>query len=172
MFLARKITRAKWVHKKGQLAEGEIAADAVTADLRTQDNSLSFWRCPTGTKDELEKVALAIAATRDRVEKIEIVWLAENELLDTGQYLKDTEGQTPVLELTQLHVDVCRLDYVRLGKVAHHIINAIENKRYCRLSRRCVTDLLAAAVLQEQVQLAHLQEGVATEVQNLIKAGT
>ena len=32
-------------------------------------------------------------------------------------------------------------------------------------------DLLAAAVLQEQVQLAHLQEGVAREVQNLIKAG-
>ena len=34
MFLARKITRAKWNPQKG-LSEGEIVADAVTADLRT-----------------------------------------------------------------------------------------------------------------------------------------
>ncbi len=43
MFLARKITQAKWRPKEG-FADGEIAADAVNADLRTQDNSLSFWR--------------------------------------------------------------------------------------------------------------------------------
>ncbi len=171
MFLARKITRAKWTHKKGQLAKGEIAADAVTADLRTRDNSLSFWRCSTETTDDLEKAALAIAAARDRVDKIEIVWLAEDELLDTGQYLKNTDGQTPVLELTRLHVDVCRLDYVRLGKVAHHIINAIEKKRYRRLSRRCVTDLLVAAVRQERVEISRLQKGVQAVVQKSLEAG-
>lgn len=87
MFLARKITRAKWTHKRGQLAKGEIAADAVTADLRTQDNALSFWRCPAEARDDIEKAALAIAATRDRVDKIEIVWLTEDELLAAGQYL-------------------------------------------------------------------------------------
>ena len=47
MFLARKVSLAKW-SKKDELAEGEIPADAVTADLRTQDNKLSFWRCGNG----------------------------------------------------------------------------------------------------------------------------
>ena len=66
MFLARKITQAKWRPKAG-FAEGEIAADAVTVDLKTQDNSLSFWRCPTETTQDLEKAVLAIAATRNTV---------------------------------------------------------------------------------------------------------
>ena len=39
MFLARKITQAKWRPREG-FAEGEIAADAVTVDLKT--------RCPSG----------------------------------------------------------------------------------------------------------------------------
>ena len=169
MFLARKITRAKWTHKRGGLAKGEIAADAVTADLRTQDNALSFWRCPTEDGDDIEKAALAIAAARDSVDKIEIVWLVEDELRDDGQYLEDTKGQTPVLELTGLHVDVCRLDYVRLGNVADHIIRAIEKKRYRRLSKRCVTNLLATAVKQKQVKIACLPDKVQMAVQKLLE---
>ena len=35
MFLARKITRAKWSNK-AELSADEIPADAVTADLRTR----------------------------------------------------------------------------------------------------------------------------------------
>ena len=42
--LARKISRAKWEATK-DLGDGEIQADAVSADLRTMGNTLSFWRC-------------------------------------------------------------------------------------------------------------------------------
>ena len=112
---------------------------------------------------------MAIAAARDSVDKIEIVWLAEDELRDDGQYLEDTKGQTPVLELTGLHVDVCRLDYVRLGNVADHIIRAIEKKRYRRLSKRCVTNLLATAVKQKQVKIACLPDKVQMAVQKLLE---
>lgn len=56
MFLARMISRSKWEPKSRMHAE-EISADAVTGDLRTQDNSLSFWRCPSGSAVELEDVA-------------------------------------------------------------------------------------------------------------------
>ena len=57
MFLARKISLAKWSKKQeqGELAEDEIPADAVTADLRTQDNKLSFWRCGDGEGDRSQR---------------------------------------------------------------------------------------------------------------------
>ena len=42
MFLIRKIARAKW-ESKDDLSKEEIPADAVTVDLRTSDNVLSFW---------------------------------------------------------------------------------------------------------------------------------
>ena len=63
MFLARKITRAKW--DTGQeLSAGEISADAVTSDLRTKENTLSFWRCRTETNGDVEDAVLGFGTRR------------------------------------------------------------------------------------------------------------
>ena len=163
MFLARKITRAKWVTKQ-ELSAGEISADAVTGDLRTQGNSLSFWQCGIGEEAEVEEAALAIAAPRDRVDRLEIVWLAADELQDDDQTLREIEGKTPVTGLTKLHVDVCRLDYVRLGKVARRVVTAIERDRYFLLTKARVKKLLAAAVAQGRIALNDLSKGIQAEV--------
>ena len=85
MFLARKISLAKR-SKKSELEVGEIPADAVTADLRTQDNKLSFWRCGDGKRVEIEEAALAIAAAWESVDKIDVVWLAADELRSDPQF--------------------------------------------------------------------------------------
>jgi hypothetical protein len=66
MFLARMITRPKWQPKQG-LASDEIPADAITADLRTSNNVLSFWQCGEATDPEISTAVLAIAAGRDRL---------------------------------------------------------------------------------------------------------
>ena len=74
-FFARKITRAKWM-RHPELSAGEIAADAVTADLRTSGNALSFWRCGSAAEVEVERVALAMAAAGDRIDRLDLVWIA------------------------------------------------------------------------------------------------
>ena len=84
MFLARKITLAKWRSGK-DLLEGEISADAVTVDLRTKENSLSFWQCGDEAQTKIEDAALAIASGWERVDKLDIVWIAGEELEATGQ---------------------------------------------------------------------------------------
>ncbi len=163
MFLARKVSLAKW-SKKDELAEGEIPADAVTADLRTQDNKLSFWRCGNGEGIEVNEAVLTLAAAGTRVDKIDVVWLAVDELRSDGQTLQDTKGRTPVLELAELHVDVCRLDYIRLGKVAQHIFTAIQKAQYLRLGKARVKQLLAEAVKQERINPNDLQKRVREEL--------
>ena len=160
MFLARKITLAKW--KKRELSEGEISADAVTADLRTRENKLSFWRC--GSETEVEDAALAIAAAGERVDKFYIVWIDEEELKTDGQTLEDTPGRTHVTELIDRHVDVCSLDYVRLGKVAHRVMAAIKKGQCTRLSKGRVTKILVAAVKRGRVNLDDLEKRVQEEV--------
>ena len=152
MYLVRKITRAKWSGGQG-LADGEIPTDAVTADLRTQRNSLSFWQCPTDEDDELDDLALAIATGRDFLDTVEFVWLDDDELMDDGLTLNETPGRTPVTELSESHVDVTQLDYLRLGTVARHISTAIEENRYRRLTRRSVKNLIADAMEQDRVDL-------------------
>ena len=163
MFLARKISLAKW-SKKSELEVGEIPADAVTADLRTQDNALSFWRCGDGERAEVNEAALALAAAGTRVDKIDVVWLAADELRSDGQTLQDTEGRTPVLGLAELHVDACRLDYIRLGKVAQRIFTAIQKEQYRRLGKARVKGLLAEAVGQGRIDPDDLEKRVREEL--------
>ena len=163
MFLARKISLAKW-SKKGELAEGEIPADAVTADLRTQDNKLSFWRCGDGEGIEVNEAVLALAAAGTSVDKIDVVWLAADELRSDGQTLQDTKGRTPALELVELHVDVCRLDYMRLGKVAQRVVTALKEERYLRLGKARVRNLLAEAVEQGRIDPNDLEKRIREEL--------
>ena len=163
MFIARKITLAKW-NPNEELALGEISADAVTADLRTRDNKLSFWRCGNGTQTEIGEVVLAMAATGDRVDRIELVWISEDELRADGQLWKDTEGRTPVEQLARQHLDVYRLDYVRLGKIAHRVADAIMEGRYERLKKERVLDILVAAVRQRRLELNDFKDKVRAEV--------
>ena len=121
MFLVRKIARAKWDATRNAergLADGEISADAITADLRTLGGTLSFWRSSSEAAGDLEDAALAIAAAGQRLDRIEVVWLAIEDLHADGHILRDSPGQTPVADLAERHVDICQLDYVRLGKVA------------------------------------------------------
>lgn len=163
MFIARKITLAKW-NPNEELAPGEISADAVTADLRTQDNKLSFWRCGNGSQTEIGEVALAMAATGNRVDKIELAWIPEDDLRADGQLWLDTEGRTPVEQLASRHLDVCRLDYVRLGKIAHRVADAIKEGRFERLKKERVLDILVAAIQQRRLELNDLKDKVRAEV--------
>ncbi len=178
MFLARKITKAKWGSKNGLLAT-EISADAITADLRTTDNELSFWKCGRGEKRQVENAALAIAAAGNRIDKFHIVWLSIKELqLDCVQYKenqeimpgKENKKVTPIKDMVDLHVDICRLDFIRLGKVASRIRAAIENCRCLPFSRQRLMELLAAAIREDRVELSELnfKECVKEKVRKLI----
>ena len=80
MFLARKISEAKWrTSQEPEWSDGEIPADAVTIDLRTRENTLSFWRYGDGSESEVEEAALAMAASGDHIETVVMVWLSEED---------------------------------------------------------------------------------------------
>ena len=161
MFIVRKIAHAKWDVTRNAargLADGEISADAVTADLRTQGGTLSFWRCPTEANGDLEEAVLAIAAAGERLDKIEVVWLAVKDLQGDGQALKDSSGLTRVADLTRTHLDVCKLDYVRLGKVAQRVADAIGSGSCRPFTKMRVKGLLLKAVEEGRINPHELSE--------------
>ncbi len=147
------------------MSEGEISADAVTGDLKTQGNVLSFWRCTSAKEKDLDDVALAIAAGRNRIAKVEIVWLDDEELRNDGQAMENTNGRTPVTDLITSHVDVIKLDYSRLGKVAHRIASAIVDERYLLRTRNQVKELLVPAIDRDRVNLDVIDQKILDEIQ-------
>ena len=167
MFLAHKITKAKWTKKTG-IVHGGIPADAITADLRTRDNTLSFWKCGSGSEESVRDVILALATNHERIEKIEVAWISDEDLKTDNQNWKSTDGETRVPDLITQHVDIYHLDYIRLGKVAHRVMTALDEGHYLLLTRARVRKLIAAAVVQNRVELATLQDKVRDEVVQLL----
>lgn len=157
MFLAIKINLPKW-KKKQDILQEEISADAVTADLRTNSNKLSFWKFNDQCEIEqgIRDVALAVIAAGNHVEKIEIVWLYASALCNDGHILKPTLGRTAATELAQLHMDVCGLDYVRLGSLAQHINEAIIGERHRRFTKKQAKCLLKEACEKGRVTVGEL----------------
>ena len=161
MILVRKISHPKWKPSPAFLPE-EIRADAITADLRTTDNALSFWECET--ESNLNGPALAIAAAMDRVDKIDLAGLPQEILTGHGLTHAHTDGQTPATDWVRRHVSISKLDYVRLGTVAHQINAAIKQRRFRRFSRQEVADLLIAAARDNLVESSKLHEKVQKEI--------
>lgn len=158
-FVARKISRAKW-EKRPEFAEGEIPADAVTTDLRTKQNALSFWRCGGDGTPDVENVALAIAAAADRIEKVDVVWLAAEQLIEDRQTIEGCPGRTPVADLADSHVDLRRLDLVRLGQLANRVAEALKEGRCQRVTKAQVKSLLMSAVLQNRIDPEQLSQNI------------
>lgn len=129
MFVARAISRSKW-EAGSAMRQGAIPADAVTGDLRTSGNVLSFWQCDAGTGPEVEEVALAIASGRDHLARIDLVWLRESDFLDGAGQLIPSEGRTPVAGLAHRHRDLKQIDYEMLGRIARAIRAAIDAGRF------------------------------------------
>ncbi|MXZ57740.1 MAG: hypothetical protein F4Z16_04575 [Rhodothermaceae bacterium] len=162
------ISQAKW-ERKEWMDEGEISADAVTADLRTQNNSLSFWKCAKKTHKEIENVALAIAAGRDKIDKVEIVLIDNEDLKTDGQNIETSNGRTPVESLVKRHVDLMQLDYTRLGKVARRVASAVAANQCHRVSKQRVQTLLVTAITRDEtLQIDRLNENLRPQVQKLL----
>ncbi len=162
MFVARAISRSKWDPDEPEdwMSHGYVLADAVTADLRTKDNALSFWQCGSAKQKDIDNAALVIAAGRQHIEAMDIVWLDYHELESVGLVIKGTDGCTPVKDLITSHVDVLQLDYARLGKVAEHIVAAIAADKCERRKPREVRDILLQAIKGDRINIEDLNESL------------
>ena len=169
MFLARKISFPKW-NTHQDLAEGELQADAITADLRTADNALSVWCCgdEKATDNDIQEAVLAMASMMDRANKIDVVWIDKAELDIAGYPVYQTDGAANVRELVSLHYDICGLDYTRLGVVACLIQRAIAEKQYRNFRRQQILELLVVAADKGRLEPKNLKPALHKEVEEAL----
>lgn len=159
MFLARMVSAQKWrTHEN--IHEGEISADAVTTDLRTANNILSFWTHDPTNEKSLEDIAVALAANRSKVQRLDIVWLDEDAVKGVNLRIDPTPGETPFHELNDSHRDVVGLDLSRLGRLSELIASAIKGNRAIRYSEKQILTLLQQAVKAKRIEITSLPDGI------------
>lgn len=182
LFIARKVSLAKW-NKKTGLTEKEIAADAVTVDLKTTSNTLSFWECGKAESAALDCAALALASGFQRLDKLDLIWVDSSALRAGGIELETTPGRCHYKPAINLHMDAIRLDSLRLVKVAEFMATAVasskqeldkknknkkakeseegkKNKYFKRYTRTQVKNLLIRAIKAEEIDLEDLDKGL------------
>jgi len=168
-YLVRKISRAKWLPTNG-VSGDEIPADAISVDLRTKENALSFWRVDARRWDDgLRQVALALATNADRIDKMDLTWVKSEDLAAEGISVNATAGNTPIQSLSHMHVDVNQLDTVRLCSVAKFLSHAIEQNCFTRFTKSDLLQEIAAAIKQNLVSLKDLNETVQTDISKFLE---
>lgn len=153
-WLVRKVSRAKW---EPTLGTKKISADAVTGDLRTSNNELSLWKIASSERAELEKAALALAAAGDRIDTLDIAWIASEDIEGQGISLRDSPGRTAAVALKHSHVDAEKLDLTALCTIAEILARAIRDRaHFKRFTKAQVKQLLRTSLDAGQVDRALL----------------
>lgn len=167
MFLARSISAQKW-QSHNNIGKRQISADAVTYDMRTTDNCLSFWLCDPSSESSLEDVALALASTRESVDRLDLVWLAEEQVKGMRVRIDEVSGETPAKQLNNKHRDIAGIDVWRLARLGRGIATAVKATQWKRFTKKEVLEILLKAVKGGLIALSDLGEPLAGKIQQAL----
>lgn len=154
----RKISRAKWPDDSiaGNINNGDISADAITACLRTAANTLSVWSIPS--EEHLEDAVLAILAAGEKIETIDVAQLSPERLHASGIEYRQSAGETKVLELVKSHFDLVCLTYGKLGIVAQQVLDSIVDGKVQRFTIGRLKEILRRAIEEGRLSPDELSE--------------
>lgn len=151
IILGRKMSRGKWGESKSGYGVFNIPADAISNDLKTSRNNLSFWRTDVEKKDD---VILAIIGTLETLDTIDIVLVEEREL----RFLNfvSTPGKTFPVNC-YLHVDAVDLNHLTIVQVAKSLGQMVYSERHIRLTFSEIKNRLYAALNQGKISWSDLK---------------
>lgn len=158
-YLVRKITRAKWDVSD---EVGPINADAITQCLKTKDNTLSFWRIDS--EANVADGVLAIAASNDNLDKIDVVILDESLLQGKSIFIDVTPGKTACVDLVDTHRDLAKLSVFDLAVVSDAIAEQIRSGNTQRFTLTKLRALILEAIGAGRINVESLSDGVKRKV--------
>jgi hypothetical protein len=154
-YLVRKIAPAKWsdVHSLEALP-----ADALTADLRTTNNTLSLWEIDS--EDELNDAVLALAISKKatKIEKMDLVLIPKETILTKQLSIRASPGDTFAEGLSETHREVVDLKYPSLGLFAQIIIDVLSKNVHTTISRIEVENIVKDACNDQTIDISCLPE--------------
>lgn len=121
---------SKPVHRE----DATIWGDAVT-DLKTTSNRLSTWLA--NNDEDIEDAIVALALSRDKVQKMCYMILNEDILHELGIELDAKKGEAPGLdkEILKKHRDLVELDIKRLGMLSEYMINIAKTPEFAEWNK-------------------------------------
>ena len=180
MKLLRSFMRNKWEENRGKSLE-DYLTDPITKCTKTTGNTLSVWagsdeldfskenisELPTETKD----LIVAFAASMERPDAIDLIWLDEKTLIEKDIELNATPGDTKFLKMVDSHRDIAELTFSKLGIVSENLVNQLDDKKnYCRFTKNQLLALVVeASRLNPEFKLDALKPDWAKHVERYLE---
>ena len=136
--------------------------------MRTSDNTLSFWLYDSDKNGSFEDVALALAATRDTVQRLDLVWVDEEQVKKMELSIRSAKGQTPAKHLQDSHRDVVGVDLTRLVRLARTVAKAVSNNQMKRFTEKQIGDFLAKAARDKLISTEDFKKSIAKKIEQNI----
>lgn len=143
-FFVRKVSRVRWPDGENDKfrSAGELSADAITCDLKTESNEFSWWKIDN--LDALETMAISIASVFDTEASIFVVAVPEEKIMELHLNVDNTpqHGITAISELRKCYYDIGKLNVNRLLDIAKLVATSIQEKRVLWISKKTILDKL------------------------------
>lgn len=161
MRLARKVTPAKW-RSLDKASPDSIPADAISIDLRTRGNTLSFWEADPTDADSEECAILALVGTLERIDKIDVAFIEAGDLANIDTV--STPGTTLFTEFSERHLDLANLDHCKLAVAARTVGEQVYGAKTKALTRKQVKTILQKAADEGRLDIDSMHENLRGEL--------
>ena len=160
-FYVRKISRAKWNNENNDFSLEKLRADAITKDLRTENDTLSLWL--VNSESDIERAIVALVSNCDRIDTMDFV-LIPSESIDNKIQIVNTLGQTPAEKFNHLHRDASQLNYHTFSIVASSILEEIKkDKNVRRMTKATIKSLFKRYVDSGDINVNILSDSLKKE---------
>jgi hypothetical protein len=155
-FCVRKYKQSKWPIEL-PFTCNQIKSDSIFYDLETSDNELSIWQIDIDSKEELDKIAITLASSRDNLDTFEMVWMPLDMILGKNLKLNSKLGDSPISVYNSMHRNVAEMSLISLVSFAELMLNAIENGRYTIYRKKELKALLRARLDCGDIKVSDLK---------------
>lgn len=156
--IARTIDIALWTHPDNNSTKCDITTDSITKDLKTTNNTLSFWKI-SDIKD-IGQVVLAWITSRDKITDAYVTWLDDDFSVKKEIECVEVDGETLVEDLKNWHRDLANLNFWKIGYISLGIIEQVEKNNYLLFEEGDVEQLVYDAVCANRISIEVLPKKI------------
>lgn len=126
-FLVHKIQICNWMKDDNVLPVSQVKADGITLDLKSGNNSISFWEIDS--LEELHDIALSIFTGRDELADFYVLAIPKNSLDGKIEIENNDYGETAYNKYRSRHYDLLNMDLSKLSILTEIMVEALKSDK-------------------------------------------
>lgn len=174
-YYVRKIARAKWNLKiiGSENVIQNYRADAIANDMRTTNDTLSFWRTDSLEPEDVNPIIVINSLLGDSITKIDLLCIPEEMISEFD--LEQVDGNTILYSFKDRHYNVVELTVKKLEDFASDIVLTLlsmseQNSEYIkRIKANDQLFLIDKYIASGQIKYEDLKERQKTDFKKYLE---